>query len=55
MRIIITSGDDIFIRIHLDDPADEEFTFESDPTTDVAETFGFNEVDNRVLRRTTIQ
>lgn len=50
----LTSGSDFFIRLHGDDPADQQFTFETDPTTDVAETFGFNATDNTVMARSRI-
>lgn len=40
-------GQTVFSRIHIDDPDDEDFTFQDDPNTDVAETFGFNE-DNTI-------
>lgn len=37
-----TPGQNIFPRLHVDDPADQEFTFETDNTTDVAELYGFD-------------
>ena len=36
-------GQTIFSRIYLDDPNDEEFTFETDPATDIPEFFGFGD------------
>lgn len=44
-----TSGQEIFARLHLDDPADESFTFENDPTQDIPEIFGF-EPDNTITQ-----
>lgn len=40
-----TEGDPLFARLHLEDQDDEEFTFETDPTTDVPEIFGFEDDD----------
>lgn len=50
----LTSGSDFFVRLHTDDPADQEFTFETDTTTDVAETFGFNSTNNAVMARSRV-
>lgn len=36
-------GQTIYSRIYLDDPNDEEFTFETDPATDIPEIFGFGD------------
>ncbi|MFD2516919.1 DUF7282 domain-containing protein [Salinimicrobium flavum] len=44
---VYTEGDPLFVRLHVDDPADEEFTFEDDPTQDLPEFFGFD-VDNTI-------
>lgn len=44
-----TSGQEIFARLHLDDPGDQSFTFESDPTQDIPEIFGF-EPDNTITQ-----
>lgn len=38
-----TPGQSIFPRLHLDDPADQEFTFEADATQDVPELYGFDQ------------
>lgn len=38
-----TAGQTVYSRLYLDDPADEEFTWETDPATDMPETFGFGE------------
>lgn len=42
-----TAGQNIYTRIHFDDPADETWTFEDDNTQDVPMTFGF-ETDNTI-------
>lgn len=39
---VYTPGQMIFPRLFNDDPADQQFTFMDDPTTDVPERFGFN-------------
>lgn len=38
-------GQTVYSRLFLDDPADGNFTFETDPTTDMPEIFGFGEDD----------
>src|SRR5690606_32532943 len=37
------SGQTVFARLYLDDPADGEFTWETDQTTDMPEIFGFGD------------
>lgn len=37
-----TPGQTVFPRLHLDDPADQEFTFTADGSEDLPETFGFD-------------
>lgn len=44
-----TSGQEIFARLHLDDPEDESFTYETDPTHDIPEIFGF-EPENTITQ-----
>lgn len=39
-------GQTVYSRLYLDDPADGDFTFETDPTTDMPEFFGFEEDDS---------
>lgn len=39
------AGDELFARLYMDDPADQEFTFEADPATDNPVIFGFDEDD----------
>lgn len=36
-----TPGQNVYTRLHMDDPADQQFTFQDDPSQDRAETFGF--------------
>lgn len=38
-------GDPLFARLHVEDQGDEEFTFETDPATDIPEIFGFEDDD----------
>lgn len=38
-----TPGQTLWSRIHMDDPADEEFTYIDDPATDMPALFGFSE------------
>lgn len=44
-----TSGQEIFARLHLDDPEDESFTYETDPAQDIPEIFGFD-ADNTITQ-----
>lgn len=42
-----TPGDPLFARLHVEDQGDEEFTFGTDPETDIPEIFGFDD-DNTI-------
>ncbi len=42
-----TAGDPLFARLHVEDQGDEDFTFGTDPNTDVPEIFGFED-DNTI-------
>lgn len=49
-----TPGQNIYSRLHVDDPADELFSFETDPTQDMPENFGFSTA-NLIETRITVQ
>lgn len=41
-----TSGQMIYPQLAIDSPADQQFTYETDPTTDTPETYGFDNTGN---------